>query len=213
MLNFRRRLTEGLVVIRNRTSTLLHRGHDDDDETGEIKEENLYKRGILSSIVKIGKVDLPLEERMSAAQTVGHLSWTGGPPASKLAGQYLGNFLWIINEESEPQKLKLELIKSISEICWMNQQNQEKARSFGVCEKLTKMLQDEDKHSLNMRRWIVYTLWCLLANNYENQTFVLSIPAMKSSLKKSLKGLFDKNWRCWERNEARELYMLLGLDK
>lgn len=142
-----------------------------------------------------------MEEKIEAIATIGHLCWTGGAETAEFTGKkYLFTLSFMLKDVETPDALKLQIIKSLSEICCGVKQNQDTARENMLIPTIIEFmtnLQDEDE----ARKWCLHTLFYLLCNNEENQKQALENPHFGVCV---LRGLCD-NWDDWDHNEAREL--------
>ncbi|XP_078355164.1 armadillo-like helical domain-containing protein 2 [Oculina patagonica] len=177
------------------------------EDVGALVDDNLFERDILIATKKLASSS-NIPERTQAVKDLGHLSWSGGPSAAKFAGNQLVNLLSVLNNPSEPTVLKMFTIQAISEICCANKENQDKARCYGLIEKLTEVLSTTEPELSALRRSSAACLLTLACENLENQKTLLGT----NRLQDYLTSVSAENWTAWEENEAAQLITFLGLD-
>ncbi|CAH3033528.1 unnamed protein product, partial [Porites lobata] len=178
------------------------------EDVGALVDDNLFERDILVATKKLACLS-NLSERIQAVKDLGHLSWSGGPSAARFAGNQLVNLLSLLNDHNEPTVLKMFTVQAISEICCANKENQDKARFYGLIDKLTEMLCTTELDLSSLRRSITACLLTLSCENLENQKTLLHT----TGLQEHLASVSFENWSAWEENEAAQLMKFLGLDR
>ncbi|KAJ8038011.1 Armadillo-like helical domain-containing protein 2 [Holothuria leucospilota] len=171
------------------------------------KESNLFKRDILMNGQLLGE-NIDVEVRIEAIRKIGILAYTGGLDASKLAGMYLERMVAYFQDTEAPPPLRLQVIKSIAEMCRTHKDNVQTIIDLGVAEDIIAKLRSAGT-DFSLVRWGCYTLVGLCA---------VSLVILKSvqsnygdeELKKKLQVLSDLSWHAWPRNYALVLMDLIG---
>lgn len=198
-----KKLRAGVQEIRERTVTQA-------EDIGALVDENLFERDILLATKKLASSS-NISERTQAVKDLGHLSWSGGSSAAAFSGNQFVNLLSLLNIPNEPAALKMLTVHAIGEICCANKENQDKARMYGLVEKLTEFLSttDSDPDFSALRRSTAACLLTLVCENLENQKALLRT----DKLQDLLTSVSMENWTAWEENEAAQLITFLGLDQ
>lgn len=195
----------GVQELKERTSRDITQVED----VGTLVNENLFERDILLAMKMLASSS-NISERKQAIKDLGHLSWSGGPSVAKFAGNQFVNLLSLLNDPSEATALKMLTVHAIGEICCANRENQDKARMYGLLEKLTEFLSttDNEPDYTALRRSTAACLLTLVCENQENQKALLRT----DKLQEHLTSISMENWTAWEENEAAQLITFLGLD-
>ncbi|XP_065838703.1 uncharacterized protein [Oscarella lobularis] len=168
-----------------------------DEPPPEGINDNLYKLRIYKLATKLKCSDSP-EERMER-----------GPEVAEFSGEhYLELLINILRKTSEPQCVKIEIVKALSEILRMNKANQDRARQYGLIDILSNYLMHINRE---MRMWSTHALFFLLCGNTENQLAALEKP--KQQLQMRFIRVVTDDWSTWSHNEARECIEMLGLGR
>ncbi|XP_071962367.1 armadillo-like helical domain-containing protein 2 [Antedon mediterranea] len=166
-------------------------------------ETNLYKRGILMNAqILSDRVDV--DTKIEALKKIGHLAYTGGPEASKSAGKYIHLVLEILNNIENPRALRIQAVRSVSEICKGHRDNIDSfVRNGGISSITDNLGSTTDPR---MTRWCIYTLVTSSVNNLAILRALSGVPDLPNLLRKTV-GL---SWNGWECNYATILLTLLG---
>ena len=202
MAGFRKRFQSGFEKVRDYSLSLVS---GDRDNKHDIQADDGFCRDIIYSIRKLDHyLSLSVEEKIESIRRIGIVSWTGGPLALRKAGDQIPRFLKIY--PSECIEVKIEIIKALSQICCLNQAYQNIIRTEGFLKDIVDFLRLHDPTQIELQKWIIYTLLTLLADNIENQRYILNI----RHCEKTFSNYQTESWYTWNRNEANMLISMLG---
>ena len=127
---------------------------------------------------------------------------------SKFAWNYISQFLWILREPDEQQRLKIAVIKAIIEVSWLNTDVKDSIRSSNIVGALYQMLESSSPETEDQKRWAVYALLCLATDDCMVQEEILQF----ADLALTLKEVSELSWDGWKNNEALKLTELLDME-
>ncbi|XP_019395553.1 PREDICTED: uncharacterized protein C6orf229 homolog, partial [Crocodylus porosus] len=144
-------------------------------------------------------------------------SITGEPNAGTYASEYIQDLCDILLLPDISAKVKILVLQGLSGICYINYNNQNKAKDLNLTDALLACL-DEDKDSSSdkpegilVKSWTCYFLTVMCYNN---------IPYIKilrekggEMLENKLELLASLDWSSWPCNYAELLSSLLGFQK
>jgi len=195
-----RRFVRNSVAASNKNAFILERSR-----MFEIKAEDNYCRDIIFAIRKLDQVaPSTVEEKIDAIRRIGNVSWTGGPLALRRAGGQIPKLVQLF--EIEAIELRTEVIKTLAAICVMNRQYQETLRVNGFLNTMIDFLRLEVSEFVELQKWILYCVLCVLVENVENQRYVLDFPHTQATFSRYQ----TETWHVFKRNIALELSNMLG---
>lgn len=199
---FRKRLNSVIETFRDYSVY----GTSEREKIFDIKAEDNYCRDIIFAIRKLDQVTpATVEEKIDSIRRIGLVAWTGGKIALRRAGAQIPRLMQLF--DTEPTEVRVEIAKSISQICLMNGTYQEAMRTNGYLKKFLDFLRlDAGEAILELQKWIVYCILCVLVGNAENQRFVIKIQHSENTFSRYQTEV----WYKWNRNVALDLSSLLG---
>merc|ERR1712193_9104 len=172
----------------------------------EIKAEDNYCRDIIFSIRKLEQIaPSTTEEKIEAIRRIGNVSWTGGPLALRRAGAQIPRLVALFHAD-DMLEMRMEVIKTLATICICNRTYQDLMRTNGFLKTLLDFLRLDVPEEIELQKWIIYCVLCLLVDNVENQRYCLEIPHTRKTFSKYQ----TEQWFSFNRNIALELSNMLG---
>ena len=201
MDHFRKRFQSGFEKVRHYSLSLVS---GERDKIFNIEAEDTYCRDIIFSMKKLEQIAaLTTEEKVACIRHIGIVSWTGSPLALKKAGSYLEKLIGFFSSES--LEIKIEIIKAISQICRLNAIYQDIVRNVGFLKEMVETLYIEQDEMVELQKWMIYCITCMLVENPTNQKFILSV----EDFQEVLSQYQTETWYTWNQNEANYLLNIL----
>lgn len=199
---FKKSVQTGFEKVRNYSLSLVS---GEKDALFNIQAEDSYVRDIMYSLRKLHHINVATtEEKVESIRRIGIVSWMGGPQALKKAGSQVTRFIKLY--QFECYEVKIEIIKALSQICSLNRECQQVVKNEGFLREICDTLKMNQQDQMELYKWLIYAIICMITDNVENQRFVLSIPSLKETV-----GLYrTETWYSWKRNEANTLFNMLG---
>ncbi|XP_043574875.1 armadillo-like helical domain-containing protein 2 [Chiloscyllium plagiosum] len=187
----------------------LFRNEDEDDNAIDDDNPQIKQMRILGALLQ--KTNLPLNNRLQAALSIGILSFTGGPEATASAQNYIEELIRFLNRTLLLDKDKIIVLQSLSGICYNNVTNQNAAIDLQILITLVTILNTRNttKMKIMLKYWACYLLNILCCNNIA----VARRLNKTKHLHTSLIQLSESNWYGWPKNYAQVLIYLLGFEK
>ncbi|XP_072051632.1 armadillo-like helical domain-containing protein 2 [Amphiura filiformis] len=174
-------------------------------------ENNLYKRDIMMHSVHLAEY-ADAETKAEALRKIGHLAYTGGPEAAKYAGSFTETLVNILTKPDNAQQipLKVQVLRSLSEIIRGHRDNLEKARLLGLLDILTNFIREGENPRLG--RWSCYILVFMCTTSMMCLKHMIKGPAGEEEdfMDDALKVLEKHSWNGWPKNYASLLMEVLG---
>ncbi len=170
------------------------------------KESDVYKRNIQLAWLNTKRPGIPNEEKVNLIKKIGNLAWTGGPPASRFASEYLPRILELLDDPHTTEVTAIILIKAIVEICWFIDVKKDLIQR--ILTRLYSCIEEQAEVSTEQQRWAVYAMLCFASKHFDHQVEILKLP----SLSANLHSMSQEVWLGWNFNEALKLSELLGIN-
>nr|XP_009687062.1 PREDICTED: uncharacterized protein C6orf229 homolog [Struthio camelus australis] len=143
-------------------------------------------------------------------------SLTGGTKAATCASEYIKDLCDIFCTRSISTKVRIQALQGLSCICYINPNNQRRAKDLNLINILLDHLGEEqesasDNACITIQFWICYLLTVLCSNNIPCIIAVHKVGGEK--LEKKLKSLSHMDWFGWPDNYAAVLFSLLGFQR
>ncbi|XP_007900859.2 armadillo-like helical domain-containing protein 2 [Callorhinchus milii] len=154
---------------------------------------------------------LPLNKRLTAAASIGFMSFTGGPEAATFAQNYIKELVFLFVEENLSEKDKITILQSLAGICYNSLNNQTTMINMRFLTISLKYLGDRNSsyHSvIKSKMWMCYLLNVLCCNNLH----AMKILGRSKHFHRTLIQLSESTWLGWPKNYAQLLIYLLGYE-
>ncbi|XP_006034498.1 uncharacterized protein C6orf229 homolog [Alligator sinensis] len=189
----------------------------EEDEPDDSTDSVFNRQNIIVYGTQLRSTELPMEQRAKAAASIGLLAYTGEPNAGTYASEYIQDLYDILLLPDISAKVKILVLQGLAGICYINYNNQNKAKDLNLTDAVLACL-DEDKDSSSdkpegilVKSWTCYFLTVMCYNN---------IPYIKilhekggEMLENKLELLASLDWSSWPCNYAELLSSLLGFQK
>ncbi|XP_069771603.1 armadillo-like helical domain-containing protein 2 [Narcine bancroftii] len=182
-----------------------------EESKNPIDEDNVHIKHIRSYGETLQKTHLPLSSRLQAAESLGIISFTGGPEAANCAQAYIEDLVHFLNQTLFTEKDKITVLQSLSGICYNNSSNQSFVVDLQILITLVAILNTRNTHhmTIKVKFWACYLLNVLCCNNIP----VIQRLNKVRHLHPSLIHLSELSWFGWPKNYAQVLIYLLGFEK
>lgn len=188
------------------TTTAHYLGLNQDLQNAEldsdviIREINYFSKNLMFNS------SLTAEEKELYISKIGHMAYMGAPEVSRTAGTCLNEMMTLLKNKRTSESLKESLLMAISEICYLNRDNQSKA--VAAFPTLVDIMGSERIH---MSRLACYCISCIVCNNFAAMQTLRDEP----NLRKNLAGCLSVEvpWFGWSENYAILLVDILGLSE
>ncbi|XP_067937777.1 armadillo-like helical domain-containing protein 2 [Watersipora subatra] len=121
---------------------------------------------------------LTTEEKEELVSKIGHLAYMGAPEAGRTAATCLNEMITLLKSRSTSETFKDKIVMAISEICYLNRDNQN--RAVAALPVLVEMMGNISP--VHRSRLACYCITCLVCNNYTMLIQLQDVPELKENL-------------------------------